>query len=666
MALMSAALLAAASLLAQDPLLGWLDRLAQGHLDRREATFRALRTPGDARRRQEQVRRQLLESLGGLPEYRGPLNARRTGQLPGDGYVIEKLLFDSLPGVQVTANLYRPTAPGRYPAIAVPSGHTQEGKPEPQLLAANLARQGFIALTWDPIGQGEREQTYLPVLGRALSGGGGNEHLELGARSLLLGQSVARWFIHDARRALDYLESRPDVDPARLGVTGCSGGGAIATYLAALDPRVQAAAAGCFINTFRTLFTGPTPDSEMSLPAFLARGLDLADLFELRAPLPWLLTATEDDYFTPASARPVYEEVRRFYALLGAEDRVAFHVGPGPHGTPRESREAIYRWMHRWLKASPGDITEKAVKLYTGLELRVTPDGHAGGRKIWEVIHDEFRALRQPRGVPALRAELQRLGVPSTGRLPVVTVEGRSEASGYRVERWRIAAEPGPVPLSANFYLPDGAGRKPAVLVVEDQRLPVPLYVQRSPSTGPLAEAFVRAGYAVLELAPRDSPSALDGRPFLGNWLTNERADLAGQNLAALRAHDLLGGVDLLAAHPAVDADSLRAYARGVKGIWLLLAAAVDPRLKKLWLDRTPVRLATAFESPLTSHLFEIMLPGFARHWEIADLRQALDGRAVLWSDPANWMNEVIATGPAYRYRHVGEGDAPLVSEFLR
>ena len=118
----------------------------------------------------------------------------------------------------------------------MPSGHTQEGKPETQIVAANLAAKGFIALSYDPIGQGEREQTYLPQLGRALSGGGGNEHLELGARNILIGQSVARYFIFDAKRAVDYLVSRPDVDPDRIGVTGCSGGERLRPMLASSNP----------------------------------------------------------------------------------------------------------------------------------------------------------------------------------------------------------------------------------------------------------------------------------------------------------------------------------------------------------------------------------------------------------------------------------------------
>ena len=655
---------------APDPFLHWLDRQAQQHLDRRQQAIAAIGSAQDAGRRKETVRRALLEILGGLPAYDGPLNPRITGRLQHERYTIERVIFESLPGIYVTANLYRPNAPGRYPAILAPSGHTQEGKPEPQILAANLAMKGYVVLAYDPIGQGEREQTYLPQLGRPLSGGGGNEHLELGARSILIGQSVARYFTHDARRAVDYLITRPDVDPARLGVTGCSGGGAIATYVGAFDSRIKAAAPGCFINSFRTLFTGPTADSEMSLPSFLAQGLDIADFFELASPLPWLMLATAEDYFPPAGAQSVYEEVRQWYKLHGAGDKLRFFVGPGPHGTPKESRQEIYRWMNRWLKDGKGDAEEdQPVKLHTAHELQVTASGHVddepGSRKLYQAILDEFRARRQPRSAAEMISELRRLQVPSQGAAPSVKIVEQTDGPDFRLEHIRFEGEPG-VTIGGKLYVPRPAattGRRGAVVMLEDKRLPVPLHVTRSPSTAALAEAMARAGQIVLELDPRDSPAANDGRPFLGNWLTNERVDLIGRNLAAMRAHDILVAVDVLAARPDVDPASIRGYARGVKGIWLLLAAAVDPRLAKLWVDRTPWSLAAAFESPLTSFLFDAMIPGFALHWDFKDL---FDRRRVLWTDPTDWMNRVVAAGPSYRYRAVGEDEAAYLGEFIR
>lgn len=653
----------------KDLFLAWLDHIAQRHLDARERVIAAIRTRADADRRKEMVRAKLSELIGGLPAYNGPLNARITGRLKNDTHTIEKLIFESLPGFYVTGNVYKPNTPGRFPAVLVPSGHTQEGKPETQIVAANLAAKGFVALTYDPIGQGEREQTYLPALGRALAGGGGNEHLELGVRSILIGQSVARYFIFDAKRAIDYLVSRQDVDPDRIGVTGCSGGGVITTYVGVFEPRVKVAAPGCFINSFRTLFTGPTADSEMSFPAFLANGLDMADFFEVAAPLPWLMMATTEDYFPPEGARAVYTEARRWYELYGAGDRLRFFVGTGPHGTPRDSREEIYRWMIHWLADGKGDPHDQAVKLYTNLELQVTQtgnvDGEPGSRKLYQIIAEEFRARKQSRAIPELLEELQRLGVPSSGSNPSVKVRSKVESADFHVEEMAFESEPG-VSISARLYLPKSAGRKPAVVMFEEKRLPVPLYVQRSQSTAAVAEGLARSGRIVMEVDPRDSPAANDGRPFLGNWLTNERADLVGRNLAAMRAHDLLTAIDLLAARPDVDASSIRGYARGVKGVWLLLAAAVDKRLEKIWLDRTPWSIAAAFDGPLTNHLFDAMIPRFALHWDYSDLVRAIGDRRVFWSDPTNWMNRVTSLGASYRYRYVGEGDAPLIEEFLR
>jgi cephalosporin-C deacetylase-like acetyl esterase len=654
---------------ASDPFLAWLDHLAQQQLDDRDRAIAAIRTPADADRRKAMVRGKLIELIGGLPTYNGPLNARITGRLHSETHTIEKVIFESLPGFYITGNLYRPNAPGRYPAVLVPSGHTQEGKPETQIVAANLAAKGFIALSYDPIGQGEREQTYLPQLGRALSGGGGNEHLELGARSILIGQSVARYFIFDAKRAIDYLVSRPDVDPDRIGVTGCSGGGAITTYVGVFEPRVKTAAPGCFINSFRTLFAGNTADSEMSFPTFLASGLDIADFFEVAAPLPWLMMATTEDYFHPEGARTVYTEARRWYEIYGAGDRIRFFVGTGPHGTPRDSREEIYRWMIRWLADGKGDPQDQAVKLYTNLELQVTQSGNVdtepGSRKLYQIIADEFRARKQKRGVPEMLAELRRLGVPSKGPAPSPVITSTSEETGFRIEEIRFESEQGVI-VSARLYLPKGEGRKPAVVMFEEKRLPVPLYVQRSQSTRAIAEALVRSGQVVMEVDPRDSPAAVDGRPFLGNWLTNERAELVGRNLPAMRAHDLLVAVDVLAARSDIEAGSIRGYARGVKGVWLMLAAAVDPRLGKIWLDRTPWSMAAALEGPMTSHLFEALIPRFALHWDFQDLVSAMGGRQVFWTDPTNWMNRVKPLGAPYRYRYVGEGDDPSIAEFLR
>jgi hypothetical protein len=100
--------------------------------------------------------------------------------------------------------------------------------------------------------------------------------------------------------------------------------------------------------------------------------------------------------------------------------------------------------------------------------------------------------------------------------------------------------------------------------------------------------------------------------------------------------------------------------------VWLLLAATVDQRLSKIWLDRTPWSIAAAPVDPLTDHLFDPMIPRFALHWDFQDLVEAIGDRRVLWTDPANWVNRVVPLGAPYRYRYVGEGDVSSMEEFLR
>ncbi len=649
-----------------DPLLRWMDRIAQQQLQQRENEIAGVHTVADAERRKQWVRQTFLSLLGGLPDYNGPLNPRITGRIEAGNYTIEKVIFESLPGFYVTANVYRPSSPlnqaGRYPGVLLQAGHTQEGKPEGQRLAANLALKGFVVLAFDPVGQGEREQTYDRRIGGALAGWSVPEHIQAGAQSILIGESVARYFIWDARRALDYLASRPEVDAARLGAVGCSGGGALTTFIGALDPRLQAVAPACFINSYRLLFAGPDPDSEMSPPRLLASGLDMADYVELSAPTPWLILATEGDYFTPAGARLVYEEARRWFGLYGAEDKLRFFVGKGPHGTPLETREAIYEWMIRWLKDGRGDFHEQPVTLYANHDLLVTASGNVenerGSRKLNELILDEFRAQRRPGTTQELLAELRRLQIPSDGGPPDVKL------SDGRVS---FESEPG-VEIGGRLYLPNVSGRRPAVLVVADKTSSYWI-----PTTASLAERIAKTGRVVLELEPRDSPGEGE-RPYVGNWLTNARADQIGRNLPAMRAHDILRGIDLLAARADVDPTSIRAVARGVKGIWLLLAAAVDPRIGKIWLDRTPYSLRAALENSMNTALFDAAIPGFVLHWDLDDVTKAVGDGRVLWTDPANWMGRPVPLGPPFQYRYIlgdttdlhDEQDNAYIKELIR
>jgi cephalosporin-C deacetylase-like acetyl esterase len=636
----------------RDALVDWMDQIAQQQLQQRAKAIREIHTTAEAERRKQWVRKQMLDDMGGLPHYKGPLNARITGRLRNSSYTIEKVIYESLPGLYVTANLYRPNQPGRHPAVLLQSGHTQEGKPEDQRMAANLATKGFVVLCFDPIGQGEREQTYSRQLDAPLAGWSVPEHIQMGAQAMLIGEGLARYFIFDAMRSLDYLASRPDVDASRIGAAGCSGGGALTTFLGGLDPRIKVVIPACYPSSFQTLFATSGPDVEMLLPRFLASGLDTADFVELSAPTPWLLQSTEHDeyHFSHEGVRLVYEEARNWYAIYGAQDKVGFMIGPGSHGMPLEAREAVYRWMIRYLKNGQGDFHEQPVEMYTNHRLQVTASGNVenepGSRKLYQILRADLEARKRPGTIPEMLTRLRELKVPTDRSAPKFEILDKSSDAGGEKERIKFESSPG-IWLHATLHIPSSPGKKPAVLVLEGGSMFGLM------STADIAKHLAKAGRVVLEMQPRRSQMEVHEGPFAGDYVTDVQANLIGLNLPAMRAHDILRGVDLLAARSDVDLGSIRAAARGVSGIWLLLAAAVDPRIGKVWIDRTPHSLRSALDNTMAADLWDAIIPGFALHWDLNDLVKAMGKRQVMWTDPTNWLRRVVPLGSGYQYRYV-------------
>ena len=633
-----------------DRLLQWMDRIAQQQLSEREATVARIRTVGEAKARQAWVRAKILELLGGLPDYNGPLNARVTGRIERSHYSIEKVIFESLPEFYVTADLYLPKEGGKHPGVLMPMGHWEQGKLAAQPMAANLAMKGFVVLAYDPVGQGERQQAYDRRIEASLAGGATDQHFQAGAQSILAGENFARYRIWDAKRALDYLLSRPEVESEKIGCTGCSGGGTLTTYISALDPRIKVAAPACYINSWRQLFAGPTGDSEQSFPFFLSSGLDVADYIELFAPKPWLINSTIGDFFPIEGARHAYQEALDWYRIYNAEDNIRWAVGPGPHGTPLEVREAIYEWMIRWLKDGRGNFREEPVEMAPDFDLLATETGQVEGRQIYQVILDRFRQRMSQGSTEPLLAEVRKWSGDRAGRPPVVHVLSDAPGEVFRTQQLALEVEPG-LEISGTLYAPIAPGRKSAILLVDLDT--------------PLAERLAAHGAVVLNLQPRGVPAPSTGEDQAATK-QNIRAWVIGKNLAGMRAGDIERGVDVLLAQPDVDAGSVRAAARNVSGVWLLMAASIDARIGKIWLDRTPYSLRAALEVPIARDLHDAVIPGFALHWDLEDLVKAMAPRPVLWTDPTDWMRKVVPHLAGFLYRTFEEPDDRFLAELMK
>ena len=283
----------------------------------------------------------------------------------------------------------------------MPMGHFASGKEGDRQIAVGLARKGFVAMPYDPIGQGERLQYYDPETGRSRVGASTDEHSHANGQTLLIGESVARYRIWDGIRGIDYLISRPDVDAQRIGCMGCSGGGTLTSYISALDQRVKVAVPACYITSWLALLETRGPqDGEQVFPRFLAEGLDFPDFVESFAPKPWLIESTKEDFFPLEGARQTYEEARRFYALFGAEDRVQWFVGPGGHGVPPVSREALFAFFIKWLKNGQGDPKDEPVKLDPAEDILVTETGQVadslGGETVYTLNKKRAKEMIAP------------------------------------------------------------------------------------------------------------------------------------------------------------------------------------------------------------------------------------------------------------------------------
>ncbi len=371
----------------------------------------ALKTPEDARAYVEEVRRRIQDSFGPWPE-KTPLNPRVTGTVERDAYRIENVVFESRPGFLVTANLYLPKGrPFPRPGVLGTCGHSRNGKAAGpyQSFAQGLARLGLVCLIFDPLGQGERLQ-YPDEKLQSRVGVGVPEHLLAGNQQYLVGEFIGSWRAWDGIRALDYMLSRPEVDPRRVGVTGCSGGGTMTTWLCGVERRWTMAAPDCFVTTFRRNLENELPaDTEQCPPRALALGLDHSDFLAAMAPRPVVILAEEKDYFDIRGAEEALGRLKRLYGLLGAADNVALSVGPNYHGYSREGREAMYRWF---LRASGMDdrVSEPEITLEKDETLWCTPRGQVvelGSRSVPSFTRAISEGLRRRRPAEQSKPELR-------------------------------------------------------------------------------------------------------------------------------------------------------------------------------------------------------------------------------------------------------------------
>lgn len=368
----------------------FLTRVAQESYGRRQRALDQLTTPEAVRARQSWVRETFWKLTGGQPT-RTPLRLRTVGEFRRDGYRVEKITYESQPGLVITANLYLPDGAGRFPGVLFQMGHSLNGKAaEPyQKCCQGLVRLGYVVLAFDPMGQGER--TYYPrpnggTLTRLASAD--EEHTLPGRQLLLAGLTATQLQTWDAVRSLDVLAAHPLVDPERLASTGTSGGGTLTMMLGAVDDRLACAVVSCGNTENHAcrdfIAPGSVDDAEQNFVGGGPLGFDRWDTLYPLAPKPVAFVMSGRDFqgtYSPnylADGRQEFARLEKTYSVLGHTDRLRWVETPLPHSLSEPLRIEIYQWFERWLNGSRRKIEqEPAVKPELDETLWCGPTGNA-------------------------------------------------------------------------------------------------------------------------------------------------------------------------------------------------------------------------------------------------------------------------------------------------
>jgi cephalosporin-C deacetylase-like acetyl esterase len=590
-----------------DMLVAYFTRKVNAMAARGDQERARIQTPAQMTARNRYVREKSIEMIHGLPE-RNALDPVVVKSFERDGYKVENIMFQSQPDFWVTGNLYIPLrGSGPYPGIISPCGHssTARGYPEYQCAYVHFARNGFVVLAYDPIGQGERRYFWNPMTGTDELGGPVTwNHSLPGQLLLLMGEDLTHYFIWDGMRAIDYLLTRPEVDPKRIGCAGHSGGGTLTKFISALDERVQCAAineggtANQWPIDIRMYLPMGTGDTEQHLFPGELYGVDNVDLHAAVAPRPLLVTI---EHLSPSFNRAA-GSIRARYQLLGVPEKFRVVPADDPHAWTVKLRLANVDWFSHWLYNRPGPTVEAPFTPEPWENLWCTVDGSLRysrqGQTIQSLILTKQATLppsrTPPRDAPELASYRDQLcreireviryrpcNQPLAPR-HVTTVPRK----GYQIEKLEFLSEPG-IYIPAWVYLPNaGIKDRTALLYVSDTSR-----VSDGMEFG-LLESLALEGRLVIAVDVRGTG---DTRPphsgdEHGEFRQVDNAECTmtylawdmNEDLFGTRVLDVVRSIDYTLSRSDVDPAGVHLLGRDTGALWSLYAAALDPRVKSL------------------------------------------------------------------------------------
>lgn len=626
-----------------------LSKEAFGLIKQGEIAVSKIKTTSAWRVRQTEMKKKLWTVLGPYAS-KTPLNPAVTSVIQKEDYKVENIIFESQPGYFVTASLFIPNgvvAPA--PAILFCTGHSAIAfrRDIYQLPLLNLVKKGFVVLAFDPVAQGERMQYLDEKTGKSHIGGSTHEHSYPAPQALLIGKSVARHFVWDGIRAIDYLATRKEVDMGRIGIHGLSGGGTQAAYIAALDDRIVASAPSGYITGFKRLLESVgAQDGEQNFYHGLAEGLDHADLLEMRAPKPTLVMATTRDFFNIQGTRETVSRVKAAYTTFGKPENISLVEGDYEHGYTQNIREGMYAFFQKslGLKGTPEELT---VNYLTEKELQKTTTGQLATSHKSETLYSlnlkdvqaldvKTRNKKEGTGSQLQTAVAQAkiysgFRAPDLSDKPVFT--GRTQKDGYVIEKYFIKGE-GDYPIPYLLFIPDKK---------IDQ---VMLYLNpagKADEAKPNGEIewFVGKGITVLapdligtgELAPANSQGDAIIQGVSYNLFFT--STLIGRSILGIQVSDLIK-LNAVLTHQFPQSEIL-GVAKKEMGPVLLHAAAFDKTIKRVAINESYVsyRSIAGNEFYKSTHVFSLV-PGALLSYDLPDLMASLAPRKLLLLNTTN------------------------------
>lgn len=599
-----------------------LDAMAAASVRRQTAL-----TTGNIETYRQAIRDAVRGFYGTLPvgEDAPPVQATPVSHYDKEGYRLENVLFDTYPGWQVNATVYVPLRyQPPFPAVVIPVGHSGKQFESYQLPAQYFARSGYLAVLFDPPGQASEKQP-------------GNDHFRDGVRPYLVGETSSQYFVADALRCIDYLETRTDVDLSHgVAMTGVSGGGTTTTLATLLDDRITVAGPSCCVTPLADLditqcYAG-CPETHMWKR--YVQGVDEVDLLCAAVPKPLLLMAGEhDEVFHIKDTRRLAAEVARFYQT-GSEDwtdRFEFFVDAGGHAYTLAQARQFVRFMNRWLLGESDrpmpDLSNEAFTLDPYAELQCHPrlDVHMRSLSL-----DRAKALATTRaqnvGQDRIRAAARELaGAENPVAVPEATAGAPFQVWTHHWQQLMLRPKPG-IELPATMLTPI-EGPSPAFLHLDDQHRHRLLYRH-----GPLARAigFVRqdeTAFAALavdlrgwgDTTPAMYPYEMASWGGIDRYMAYATAAL-GDPILSMRIRDALASLAYLRTRPEVDPDRIVVSGCGLAGIVALHIAAIDNNVQGVVVWDSPVSFQTLLEAEAPAWPADAFWPNVLLHYDLPEL----------------------------------------------